>query len=381
MICILCSGHAGHANVKTPHRTTMRKAYPGTCLPEQPMARQKPCTAWRFLSSTTRLRYTTLTMQRRLLTRDEFRRAVFQRDGYACVFCGASAEDAHHIIERRLWSDGGYYIENGASVCEEHHRACERTDQTPEEVRRRCGITTIVLPAHLYADQAYDKWGNTVLPSGQRLKGELFFDESVQTVLKAHLGAFSDGVTYPRTYHLPWSDTLHNDDQRLESSAGFVGKRVIVTKKMDGEHTTMYQSHLQARSAESLSPRTRHGVQNFWAAISHDIPGGWRICGESLWAQQALRDEHLPSTFLGISLWNDRNVCLSWDETREWFELLGIAPVPVLYDGLYDEATIRRFDAPEQRVKNAGYVLRVAEAFQYGEFRKSVGKYVRRPPC
>jgi 5-methylcytosine-specific restriction endonuclease McrA len=47
----------------------------------------------------------------KLLTRDEFRNAVFERDGHRCVICGNEARegvrlDAHHIIERRLWTDG-----------------------------------------------------------------------------------------------------------------------------------------------------------------------------------------------------------------------------------------------------------------------------------
>ena len=44
----------------------------------------------------------------KLLTRDEFRRQVFERDGNKCVFCDRPAKDAHHIIERRLWPDAGY---------------------------------------------------------------------------------------------------------------------------------------------------------------------------------------------------------------------------------------------------------------------------------
>ena len=42
-----------------------------------------------------------------LLTRDEFRNKVFERDRRRCVICGATnfdaRLDAHHIIERRLW--------------------------------------------------------------------------------------------------------------------------------------------------------------------------------------------------------------------------------------------------------------------------------------
>ena len=55
-----------------------------------------------------------------LLSRAEFRDSVFKRDKNKCVFCDKAAIDAHHIIERKLWNDGGYYLNNGASVCEEH---------------------------------------------------------------------------------------------------------------------------------------------------------------------------------------------------------------------------------------------------------------------
>ena len=56
-----------------------------------------------------------------LLTRDKFREGVFERDGHKCVICQDPAQDAHHIIERRLFSDGGYYMNNVASVCGDSH--------------------------------------------------------------------------------------------------------------------------------------------------------------------------------------------------------------------------------------------------------------------
>jgi len=45
-----------------------------------------------------------------LLTRDQFREAVFARDKGRCVICGAEGKDAHHIMERSLFDDGGYYL-------------------------------------------------------------------------------------------------------------------------------------------------------------------------------------------------------------------------------------------------------------------------------
>src|SRR5271163_4187653 len=52
----------------------------------------------------------------KLLTREEFKQKVFQRDNNLCIVCQAPAVDAHHLIERKLFADSGYYLDNGVSV-------------------------------------------------------------------------------------------------------------------------------------------------------------------------------------------------------------------------------------------------------------------------
>ena len=42
----------------------------------------------------------------KLLTRDEYREAVFARDKHRCVICDSPAVDVHHIVERKLWVEG-----------------------------------------------------------------------------------------------------------------------------------------------------------------------------------------------------------------------------------------------------------------------------------
>jgi len=317
-----------------------------------------------------------------LLTREAFREGVFARDGQTCVFCSKPAMDAHHILERRLFADGGYYLSNGASVCAEHHMLCETTELSVEEVRAACNIVKPVLPPHLYGDQSYDKWGNPVQANGQRLKGELFFDESVQKVLGqgGMLGLFTHWVKYPRTHHLPWSEGMTNDDRMLLSMDGFEGKRVIVSEKMDGENTTCYSDYIHARSVDSRNHPSRNWVKQFHAQFCGDIPDGWRVCGENLFAKHSIQYANLASYFMGFSIWNDRNECLPWDETLEWFDILGlgILPVKVLYDGLYDEKLIRALWSPKSRETIEGYVLRTAEGFRAVDFRRCVGKFVRK---
>lgn len=183
-------------------------------------------------------------------------------------------------------------------------------------------------------------------------------------------------VKYPRTAHLPWSASITRDDLILHSLAEFAGKRVIVTEKMDGEGTTMYRDAIHARSLKDIKHESADRVKQFWSELRHNIPEGWRVCGENVYAQHSIHYSDLPCYFLGFSIWNEANTALSWDDTLEWFELLGIASVPLLYDGTFDEQLIRRLWTPE-KTQMEGYVVRIAGSIKYEEFGRKVGKFVR----
>ena len=331
---------------------------------------------------------------KQLLSRNEFRERVFARDGYRCVICGAIEGqklhndghpcrlDAHHIIERRLWSDGGYYLDNGATLCDYSNHGChldaETTEISVEEIRARAGITNIILPDDMYADHTYDKWGNVIMANGMRTKGPLFNDLSVQKILSRHpdgLSLFTYYVKYPRTYHLPWSPGISADDRVMSDLSCFEGKRVIITEKMDGENFSGYRDYCHARSVDGRSHYTRNWAKTFWAQRSYDLPEGWRVCAENLYAVHSIRYEDLPGYLLGFSMWNEKNECLSWDSTVEWFSLLEMPHVPVLYDGIWDQQRIRGFRFIETKVE--GYVVRLADSFNYSQFNRSVAKYVR----
>ena len=318
----------------------------------------------------------------KLLTRDEYREGVFARDGHRCVVCGLPAADAHHIVERKLWVDGGYYLDNGASVCEGCHLRAESTEISCEELRSRAGITRVRLPDHFCADEVVDKWGNPVLPSGQRLRGELFDDESAQKVLAPVLHLFTSRVKYPRTFHLPWSPGATDDDKVMaDPDEAFGGARIVVTEKVDGECTTMYRDYLHARSIDYAPHRSRDYVKALHGRIAADIPEGWRVCGENLFAVHSIAYEALPACFLVFSIWNEKNECLSWDEAVLWATLLGLSVVPRLYSGVWNETNIRGLDAVKESQLGGdreGYVVRLADSFHYRAFRRSVAKYVRK---
>lgn len=283
----------------------------------------------------------------KLLTRDQFRIGVFARDRDLCVICKRPAQDSHHILERRLFSDGGYYLDNGASLCGEHHIEAEQTTLSCDEIRDMAGIKTIIIPEHFYDDVNYDKWGNILLPNGTRLKGELFYDESVQKIIQPVLHEFSKYVKYPRTYHLSWSHLL-KDDRMMEDDSCFIGKEIVMTQKRDGENTTAYNDYIHARSINSGSDPTRDWLKGYWSQINYLIDENMRLCGENLYAVHSLREQNLKSYFELFSVWIDMK-CLSWKETVEYAGIIGCETVPVI----------------------------LSDEFNYGDFRKSVGKFVK----
>lgn len=275
-------------------------------------------------------------------------------------------------MERRLFSDGGYYLDNGATVCADHHILAEQTLLSCEDVRQAAGIKNTIIPPHLYKDQRYDKWGNPILDNGQRLRGELFEDESVQKILHPVLADFTDMIKYPRTPHLPWSPGMTKDDRIIEDLSDLQESEVVITEKMDGENTTLYRHGLHARSCTYNPHPSRGWIRAFHARIANDIPEGWRICGENVFAKHSIEYSDLESYFLGFSIWNENNICLSWDETIEWFNMIGINPVKELYRGPWCVDVDMDWDRHE------GYVIRTVNSFHYKQFKTLVAKYVRK---
>lgn len=183
---------------------------------------------------------------------------------------------------------------------------------------------------------------------------------------------------YPRTFHLPWSQGVASDDRVLRSVSQFEGKEVVVTEKMDGENTTLYSDHIHARSLDSRGGEDRAWVKQFWAHIRNDIPSGWRICGENLWARHSIAYSELQSYFYGFSIWDENNVALSWGDTQTYFELIGVCSVPVLYRGIWNENAIRSLESSMDFSQTEGYVVRLASSFAYDSFGHSVAKFVRK---
>jgi RNA ligase len=187
---------------------------------------------------------------------------------------------------------------------------------------------------------------------------------------------------YPKTYHFPWSKpNPHGNDRVLKNIDHFIGKQIIVTEKLDGENTSMYNNYIHARSIDSINHPSRNWSKALHASIKNSIPEGWRICGENVQAKHAIHYTDLPSLFFVYGIYNENNECISWQDTEDMCNLLDLKTVPILYKGAWDEKVVKSlytgksvFDPAEQE----GYVVRIADAFNYADFVFNVGKFVRK---
>ena len=270
----------------------------------------------------------------KLLNRNEFREGVFKRDKYKCVICGAEGKDAHHILERRLFKEeaefGGYFLENGSTLCEKHHLLAENTELSCETIRNACGIAESILPKHLTPHYQYDKWGNILLSDGRKLKGELFYEEPVQKVLAPFFGQFVKYVPYPFL--------LNENESRLENQG------VVVLQEITGEKRVLYNDYIHSNCIEVGL------IDENWHQIKDLIDENMFIC-----AIKAENEFYL--SFVGID-----HEYLSWQETQEYANILNMKTLPVIYEGIYKEKI----------AKKGACFVRIKKAFSRYSCSKSV---------
>jgi hypothetical protein len=236
-----------------------------------------------------------------LLTRDNFRESVFKRDSNKCVICKEPGVDAHHILDRKLFEDGGYYLDNGATLCSECHIDAEKSNLTVEQIREAAGITNIILPSGLLPGVIYDKWGN----------------------------AEDYNAKYPRSLHSPISLGTTSDDRFVPKGyvEVYIKRPHILTEKLDGQNTSFNKVGVYARShsAPTEHPWDKPMVE-LWKRIKNDL-GDIELFGESMYAIHSIEYKNLESYFYLFGV-RQNGVWLSWEEVKWWAAAFDFPTVP-----------------------------------------------------
>ena len=187
-------------------------------------------------------------------------------------------------------------------------------------------------------------------------------------------------IKYPRTPHLPASPGATSDDkwstpEALRHLAS--GIELIASEKLDGGGVTLSRDHFHGRSIDSGTHAWDTRTRQLWAKIHLDIPEGWRISGESMYARRSVSYDNLPGVFIVFGIWNEDNVLLSWDDMIEWAALLDLPTVPLLYRGNDFKRACAIWAETHVEDTSEGFVVRNAGAIAYNDFSMNVTKYVR----
>lgn len=184
---------------------------------------------------------------------------------------------------------------------------------------------------------------------------------------------------HPSTYHLGFSASLQSDDKKIQSTAQLEGEEVVATLKMDGENTSLYPDYIHARSIDSPSNWTRDVAKKIHSQIAHQIPQGWRITCENLYAEHAIRypDDYLEGYLYMLIAWDEANFCLNWDDTKAFAAELDLPLPKEIYRGPFDEKVLKGLAKNIDTSLEEGFVVRSTKSFHYNDFDQHVVKYVR----
>lgn len=195
------------------------------------------------------------------------------------------------------------------------------------------------------------------------------------------------GQKYNRTFHLPWSKGVSNDDKIIESISSFINTPIVISEKLDGSNTSLENKGCFSRSHSG--PPTHESFDEFkvlHATVKHKIPEQIQLFGEWLYALHSIEYNELPAYFM---LFNVRDILtdewLSWEDVEMWAEEVEVPTVPVLFKGTvssekeFKELTESFMIQPSLCGGiREGVVVRVASNFSDNYFASNVAKCVRK---
>lgn len=190
---------------------------------------------------------------------------------------------------------------------------------------------------------------------------------------------------YNRTYHLPFSPGATDDDRISNDSSNLIGKKIVITEKLDGENCGHNNKGVFARShAEFTKSPWAKEVRQINELIRRDLSEGVFLFGENMEGIHSIEYSGLTSYFYIFGV-RDNDTWLSWEEVIEYSIVLELPTVPVLFTGVinsYDElkTMVENFASGESRLggKIEGVVVRNYESFKDSDFETNINKWVRK---
>lgn len=202
--------------------------------------------------------------------------------------------------------------------------------------------------------------------------------------------------SYPSTRHWPKSLSVHRDDHFHTDPGHFVGKRVVITEKLDGGITQFADGKLYARASSTPASQSWFDyAKSVTLPKLYAAPRNVQFIGEDLYGVHSIEYDPLPDTFFLFHVLNRKienvgtentegDIFLSWREVEDIAEGYGLRHVPVLFEGVFDrfdeitEWFFHNIQEPSELGPVCeGFVMRVADDFAFEDFGLNMCKFVR----
>lgn len=201
---------------------------------------------------------------------------------------------------------------------------------------------------------------------------------------------------YPSTPHWPWSESVHKDDSYHADPEFFLGREVVITEKLDGGNTCLWNGETFARSVQAPASDGWFAMvkkHHAWKTATRDD-----IClyGEDLYGIHSLEYDPMREneTFRLFAVRYFNPKAIEEDNNNGWFadwdliethaKALDLKTVPVLFRGKFntlDEITAffkENLKTPSSiGSEKEGFVIRIADTFDARDFQRCVAKFVR----
>lgn len=190
---------------------------------------------------------------------------------------------------------------------------------------------------------------------------------------------------YPRTYHLPWSESVTSDDRISKSVESLLNKDIVITEKLDGSNTSITKGGVYGRSHADFTKNPWDAKSwEIWNLIKNDLSDGVYLFGEGMYGIHSIEYTNLTSYFYIFGV-RDNNIWVPWDAVEEYSYLLDLPTAPVLFKGKVESEKELK-DLTERLVSQPsalggvreGIVVRNANMFHNDDFAKNVLKWVRK---
>jgi ATP-dependent RNA circularization protein (DNA/RNA ligase family) len=144
---------------------------------------------------------------------------------------------------------------------------------------------------------------------------------------------------YPHTPHWPWSLSKHRDDSVHPNPSHFLNKWCVITEKLDGGNTKLFNGEVYARSVATPATQGWFDMVKKYHGYKSKYYKDYVFCGEDIYGVHSIkynpvRPEETFYLFGVLDLYD--NTWLSWTEIEDIANEMDIKTVPVIQYGQYD---------------------------------------------